>query len=682
MRKNIISLITVFCLFATGVGFCQSGKTLPNVFDKESDRIGPVLIKEAETAASAQKLPDNKKNWEKYREQLKQSVFEKTRVTVDHQLPLDYRELSNRDMTGYTIKNIIFQTRPGIYATATLYAPKGAGLFPAVVVPVGHWMSGRLDENHQIIGQTLALNGYVSLVIDPWGAGERSTNHEDFEYHGANLGTSLMNAGETLMGMQIVDNMRAIDLLCSLPYVDAKRIGATGASGGGNQTMWLTALDDRVKASVPVVSVGTFESYVMNSNCICELLPDGLTFCEEAGVLGLVAPRALKICTAYREDIKAFLPPEMFRTYKNLRPVYDLYDADEKLSYFIADVTHGYHPEFREVMLGWFDLYLKGKGIGAPKEIKVYPPAFPEKEMQAFEPGKRDPLVATTGDYCRAKGDLLRKDMLAVKKFNVDDKKKELTQILRLSPDPKIINIHRMPALQGWDRFVIETSFGSQIPVLYRAPTGKDKKYVIACSIKGKAGINPEIYDEARLKGAGVMLIDLWGTGENGSSNADEIDGTRQGFKFHTLSRSAMWLGKRMQGIWVNELETAIRFLTDEYGATEITVCADKETGTAALFSAALNNDITALELTDSPVSYRFDTREGIDFFTMAIHLPNILQWGDISLAAGLSGKNITFINPVSMSGKTLTGDEKNAFIKEFASVRKACGQKGAATFK
>jgi hypothetical protein len=108
---------------------------------------------------------------------------------------------------------------------------------------------------------------------------------------------------------------------------------------------------------------------------------------------------------------------------------------------------------------------------------------------------------------------------------------------------------------------------------------------------------------------------------------------------------------------------------------------ADKETGIAALFLAALNNDITGLELSDTPVSYLFDQREGIDYFSMAIHVPNILQWGDISLAAGLSGKNITFTNPVTMSGRTLTRNEKDAFAKEYANVRKSCGQKSNVIF-
>src|SRR5690606_1292342 len=130
-------------------------------------------------------------------------------------------------MTGYTVKNIYFQTLPGVYATANLYIPDGEGPFPAVVNMHGHWTEGKMAESVQALGHSLASNGYVCLAIDAFCSGERTTTQGEFEYNGANLGASLMNIGETLVGVQVADNMRAVDLLTSLSYVDAKNIGAT-----------------------------------------------------------------------------------------------------------------------------------------------------------------------------------------------------------------------------------------------------------------------------------------------------------------------------------------------------------------------------------------------------------------------------------------------------------------------
>ena len=144
----------------------------------------------------------------------------------------------------------------------------------------------------------MAKAGYVCLAPDAFGVFERACDCHVREYHGGFPGGALLNIGESLMGEQVVDNMRAIDVLQSLDFVIKEKIGATGGSGGGNQTMYLSALDERIAAAMPVVSVGSYESYVNGVNCICELLPDGLTFTDEASVLALIAPRPLNIRNA------------------------------------------------------------------------------------------------------------------------------------------------------------------------------------------------------------------------------------------------------------------------------------------------------------------------------------------------------------------------------------------------
>ena len=655
-------LVIICVLFFQGV---QTGAqpSLPNVFAKEQDYIGEWLTSEAGKAFNCRVLPATKKEWEDYRIPLRKLFMEKLKICVDHDLPLDIQVMNERNKDGFTVKNIVFQTRPDIYATATLYIPNGTGPFPAVLCLVGHHREGRSAVRVQQPANALVTNGFVVLSIDPWGAGERTTEHGDREYHGGNLGSSLLNVGETLTGMQVIDNMRALDLLCSLPYVDTRRIGATGASGGGHQTMWIAALDDRIAAAMPVASIGTFRAYVTGTNCICETVVDGLTFSEWDGLLALIAPRPLRIGTAFRETIHAFVPAEMFSTFKRVRPVYAFYGADENLSHFIADVVHGYWPDFQESMLGWFELHLKGKGTGAPKQF-IDLPIDPVEELMSFEVGKRDRRVTTTAEYCRAKGLQLRADMLKTKEFDPEAKKKELAQLLRLSEEPTIRKIERLPSVQGWDRAVIETTFGSLIPVLYRPPADKSMRYVVFCNTDGKNNIPVNSYDAATVQGDGVALLDLWGTGESSSALAFERDGDREGFRHHTLSRSALWLGKRMIGQWVSEMEAVTYFLTSECGAKEVKMIADREAGLAALFTSVFNPYITEVELDHTPSSYLFDERKTIDNFTMAVHLPDIMLWGDVSLAVALS-QNVKFDHPVTLSGRELTEDEKDAFHQE-----------------
>ena len=395
--------------------------TLPDVLtNSHADLIESRLRNQAVLNFGIHQLPDNIKEWKTLSRQLKNLIIEKAEVVIDHKLPFDIRETGTTLLKGYSIKNIAFQTRPGVYATANLYIPEGKGPFPAVINMLGHWRKGKIDnDGPQPVGHSLALNGYVCLSIDPWGSGERTTVHGDFEYHGANLGASLMNIGETLAGVQISDNMRGVDLLSSLSYVDPKNNGATGASGGGNQTMWLAALDERVKAAMPVVSVGTFESYIMRSNCICELLPDGLTFTEEAGVLALVAPRAIKMCNHTRDSSPTFFPFEMLRSFNNSKPVFKMLGVEKNINYQVIDQTHGYWPEDREAMLGWFDLHLKGVGSGSPKKEIPFR-LLPEEKLMVYPTGKRDPIVMSTDEYCKKRGKELRSVFLNTNTFDAD----------------------------------------------------------------------------------------------------------------------------------------------------------------------------------------------------------------------------------------------------------------------
>lgn len=650
--------------------------SLPQVFEMvDADMVHSRLRDEAIMLSHTHQLPRNRKELDEYKKKLRAKIMEKTGVKSFPELPFEVVETRNIQRQDYMIKNILFQTRPGVFATANLYIPDGTGPFPGVLVVMGHSQNGKLYEAYQSIGHTLALNGYVALNIDPWGAGERGTQHGEFEYHGANLGASLMDVGETLMGMMITDNMRGIDFLISLPYVDENRIGVTGASGGGNQTMWVTALDERVKASMPVVSVGTFESQVMRSNCVGEMLVDGLTFTEAWGVLSLISPRALKISNHKQDSNPTFYPEEMLRSYTRVKSIYQLEGYSENLSYMIVDDIHGYKAEDREGMLGWFDLHLKNKGDGSSKKEIPFQ-LLPEEDLMIFPPDKkRDKRVLTTAEFCKEKGRELKKELRELQQIDVKHKRIELANILRLHKDD-IVEILPYSAVNGWERMVIRTSQGKLIPVLLCQP-GKDSEngnYIIMGHPKGKGKIPLNLIQSYLDRGVGIILMDFSGTGEVLSSVSERHD--RNLVNMHTLSRAHLWLGKTVLGEWVVELKMVIDYLKDFRNAEYIMMHGTGEAGLAGLFYSDLYDGIEHIELNDIPISFLFDQRETINYYNMGIHLPGILNWGDISLAAALSMSDIKVVDPVSISGRKMNALKLSEIEKEFTYLKELVDSK------
>ena len=228
----------------------------------------------------------------------------------------------DRSADGYRIELVEFQSHPRFYASALLYlpahVPPGARL-PAVYSPHGHYRTGKHTRSIQIRCANLARRGYAVLIVDTIGHAERA-----FMGHREPASHALLYAGESLPGLQVRDNIRGLDYLCARPEVDPARIGVTGVSGGGNHTMYLAAVDERVAVAVPVCSVEMLEVYFRKSQCVCETVPDIFTFADKPHLLGLIAPRPLLVMNGLRDSGFATLSSR--RAVDHARRIYDLYE--------------------------------------------------------------------------------------------------------------------------------------------------------------------------------------------------------------------------------------------------------------------------------------------------------------------------------------------------------------------
>ena len=579
----------------------------------------------------------SKEEWEHLKKDLRRKLWRQFGVEYDAGIPLCYQEYGTIPMNGYSIRKITYQSRKGMLVTGNLYIPDGEGPFPAVLNMHGHYFNGKAGSGPQKRGAILAECGYVCLTIDAFGAGERTNIHGTYLYHGGNLGASLLNIGESLMGCQVVDNMRAVDLLCSLPMVDPKRIGATGASGGGNQTMWLTAMDDRVQAAIPMLSVGTFESYLHACNCVCEVLTGGLTFTEESRILALAAPRAVKIFTGFYDGNPAFQPKEMLRSFEKAEPVFRLFGKPGNLAFQIFNVHHGYIDLMGETMIGWFDLHLKRKGHGEPVpygSVRL----LTDSELNVFPPGKRPGNVRSIASHCTRRGEELRSRMFAWKSIHSAEKVSALKHLLALDSPPALCSAEELKRRGPWRRFVLTLTGGRQIPLAILERPGKTIRLMVHPEGKQKLPYLPPDDSPA--------VADLYGHGEN-QAVPDKPDKP-----YFDTARWQIWLGRNIIGIWTGEIGAVCDFLKKEFPHREITVHGFREAGVAALAASIFKDNISEIIYEDAPCSYLYKGDDPPSYYSQAVHIPGFLNWGDISLAMALSRAKVKILSPRDMSGK------------------------------
>ncbi len=277
---------------------------------------------------------------------------------------------------GYTVEKVLYQSRPGFYVTANLYLPeKGKKPHPAVLATCGHAMNGKAADVYQSLWIGLARMGFVVLTFDPPGQGER------LMYWDEELGETLLKGTTTehsMAGIQclltgsnaaayfIWDMIRSIDYLISRPEVDPKRIAVTGNSGGGMQSAYIAALDDRLAVAVPSCYMTSWRRLwetIGPQDAEQNMLPfigSGLDFGDYALSF---APKPYLMNTAIRDFFSIIGARETFAEAKR---IYELYGAGSKIEKFEADDYHGYTLPRREACMSWLGKHLLG--LKAPQK--------------------------------------------------------------------------------------------------------------------------------------------------------------------------------------------------------------------------------------------------------------------------------------------------------------------------
>ena len=199
----------------------------------------------------------NVEEWEKRKADLKECLLEAIQLNHLPASPGTAPIKANfRKMNGYTIENLAIEILPGVWVNGSLYKPeKYKGKIPVVLHPQGHWDKHRYRPDCQYTSAAIAKMGAMIFNYDMFAWGE-STLQFKYEYHRQSLA----------MTLQLLAGKRILDYLLSQKDADASRVAIVGGSGGGTQTVFMTAIDDRIKVSAPVVSLSSY----FYGGCPCE----------------------------------------------------------------------------------------------------------------------------------------------------------------------------------------------------------------------------------------------------------------------------------------------------------------------------------------------------------------------------------------------------------------------------
>jgi len=201
-------------------------------------------------------VPD-RASWEKRKKLLRPELFSALRLSPLPTKPASKPIITHRrTMNGYTIENIALEIMPGLYINGSLYRPqKFKGKIPVILSPDGHWEGQRYRADCQIRCAMIARMGAMAFSYDLFAWGESLLQFKEADHR-----RSLAQTVQTLGGIRI------LDYLLALPETDVSRVGISGGSGGGSHTVLLTALDERIRLSAPVVAVSSY----FYGGCPCE----------------------------------------------------------------------------------------------------------------------------------------------------------------------------------------------------------------------------------------------------------------------------------------------------------------------------------------------------------------------------------------------------------------------------
>jgi dienelactone hydrolase len=454
---------------------------------------------------------------------------------------------------------------------------------------------------------------------------------------------------QSFMGLQTWNSIRSLDFLLSLPDVDPKRIGVTGASGGGTQTFLLCAIDDRPAVAFPAVMVST----AMQGGCVCENCSHLRVGTGNVELAGLFAPKPLGMSGAndWTIDIEKKGLPE-------LKALYKLYGAEDKvMAKCFPEFGHNYNQVSREVMYNWFNKHLK-LGQKEPVVEKPFEPVAP-KGLSVFDENHPRPRDSVDADRLRQfMTEASDKQIAALRPKDAQGYvayKRVFRAALRAmvhDEPPKLGNVEAQEVgakeLHGdvtWQRLVLgRKGQGEQVPALFLRGKKLAGPVVIWIHPEGKAGLFKEgkLVPAARQvldRNGAILAVDVFGTGELSLAKGPEVDAKYAGF---TFGYNRTLLTNR-----VHDVLTAVAYARGLKDTKQVHLIGEGKAGPWVLLARGLCGNLVDRTAADWD-GFRF---EKVRKTTDEMMLPGALKYGGLSALAALAAPGELYVHNYSGTG-------------------------------
>tara|TARA_R110002012_G_scaffold240838_1_gene415061 strand:+ start:2835 stop:3872 length:1038 start_codon:yes stop_codon:yes gene_type:complete len=269
---------------------------------------------------------------------------------------------------GYTLEHLEFDFNGLEKVPGILLVPDNLkGKAPCMLYCHAHFGTYEVGKEELLNGRTVMLayaevyaqKGIMTLAIDSWCFGERN-RLKNGAFGEADTFKEMLWKGQTLFGMMLWDEMKALDYLLARPEADASRVGVFGLSMGATKAWWLAALDTRITTCLDLCCLTDFDELMKIGNLsghgIYYYVPSLLQHFSTSTINELIVPRP-HLSLNGRLDL--LTPPagvEKVRDY--LLPLYKQHGREEDCLIELFDCPHEELPEMRKLVVGWLDKYL------------------------------------------------------------------------------------------------------------------------------------------------------------------------------------------------------------------------------------------------------------------------------------------------------------------------------------